>query len=164
MKIQLSRDWTEFLSALISRRVRFVLVGGHAVAGHGEPRLTEDLDVFVERSPANARKLRQALVDFGFGHVAPTAAELARPHKVFMLGHKPWRIDILTSIDGVTFGQAWKSRVKAEFKVDPLYVIGRDMLIKNKRAAGRDQDRADVASLVKHAPPRAKRGRRTRSA
>ena len=60
MKIELSRDWTEFLSALISRRVRFVIVGGHAVAGHGEPRLTEDLDVFVERSPANARKLRQA--------------------------------------------------------------------------------------------------------
>ena len=67
MKIELNRDWTEFLSALISRRVRFVIVGGHAVAGHGEPRLTEDLDVFVERSPANARKIRQALVDFGFG-------------------------------------------------------------------------------------------------
>lgn len=164
MKIQLSRDWTEFLSALISRRVRFVLVGGHAVAGHGEPRLTEDLDVFVERSPANARKLRRALVDFGFGPVAPTAAELARPHKVFMLGHKPWRIDILTSIDGVTFNQAWKSRVTAEFSVEPLYVIGREMLIKNKRAAGRDQDRADVASLEKHAPPRSKRRRRTRTA
>jgi len=55
VKIELNRDWTEFLSALISRRVRFVIVGGHAVAGHGEPRLTEDLDVFVERSPANAR-------------------------------------------------------------------------------------------------------------
>jgi hypothetical protein len=163
VKIQLSRDWTEFLSLLISRRMRFVLVGGHAVAGHGEPRLTEDLDVFVERSPANAKKLRQAPVDFGFGHLAPTAAELARPHKVFMLGHKPWRIDILTSIDGVTFGQAWKSRVKAAFNVEPLYVIGRDMLIKNKRAAGRDQDRADVAALQKHAPARATRGGRKRS-
>jgi hypothetical protein len=76
VKIKLNRDWTEFLRALISHRVRFVLVGGHAVAGHGEPRLTEDLDVFVERSPANARKLRQALVDFGFGNVAPTPAEL----------------------------------------------------------------------------------------
>ncbi len=78
MKIELSRDWTEFLSALISRRVRFVLVSGHAVSGHGEPRLTE------------------ALIDFGFGNVVPAVAELARPHKVFMLGHKPWRIDILT--------------------------------------------------------------------
>jgi hypothetical protein len=157
VKIKLNRDWTEFLGALISRRVRFVLVGGHAVAGHGEPRLTEDLDVFVERSPANARKLRQALVDFGFGNVAPTTTEFARPHKVFMLGHKPWRIDILTSIDGVTFEQAWKSRVEAEFRHEPLYVIGREMLIKNKRAAGRKQDLADVEALKKHAPSPTKR-------
>ena len=159
MKIELSRDWTEFLSALISRRVRFMIVGGHAVAGHGEPRLTEDLDVFVERSPANARKLRQALVDFGFGNVAPTAAELARPHKVFMLGRKPWRIDILTSIDGVSFEQAWKSRVKADFVFTPLHMIGRDMLIKNKRAAGREKDLADVALLERHAPKPTKRRR-----
>lgn len=162
MKIELSRDWTEFLSALISRRVRFVIVGGHAVAGHGEPRLTEDLDVFVDRSPANARKLRQALVDFGFGNVAPTEAELARPHKVFMLGRKPWRIDILTSIDGVSFEQAWKSRVKANFVCTPLHVIGRAMLIKNKRAAGRDKDVADVAMLEKHKPKATKRSRFTR--
>jgi len=154
VKIELSRDWTEFLSALISRRVRFVLVGGHAVAGHGEPRLTEDLDVFVERSLANAIRIRRALVDFGFGGVAPTAAELARPHKVFMLGRKPWRIDILTSIDGVSFAQAWESRVEAAFAKTPLYVIGRDMLIKNKRAAGRDKDLADVALLEHHAPVR----------
>ncbi len=163
MKIELNHDWTEFLSALISRRVRFVLIGGHAVAGHGEPRLTEDLDVFVERSPANARRLRQALVDFGFGPVAPTTAELARPHKVFMLGHKPWRIDILTSIDGVSFAQAWKTRVAAEFKAGALYVIGREMLVKNKRAAGREQDLADVASLERHASPAAKRRRRRRA-
>ena len=152
MKIELSRDWTEFLSALISHRVRFVIVGGHAVAGHGEPRLTEDLDVFVERSPANARRIRETLVSFGFGDVAPTLTELARPHKVFMLGRKPWRIDILTSIDGVSFEQAWKTRVKAEFAVSPLYVIGRAMLVKNKRAAGREKDLADVAMLALHSP------------
>ncbi|MEO8549905.1 MAG: hypothetical protein ABI678_08020 [Kofleriaceae bacterium] len=160
MKIELSRDWTEFLSALISHRVRFVIVGGHAVAGHGEPRLTEDLDVFVERSPANARRIRETLVSFGFGDVAPTLAELARPHKVFMLGRKPWRIDILTSIDGVSFEQAWKTRVKAEFAVAPLYVIGRSMLVKNKRAAGREKDLADVAMLALHSPPARKPKRR----
>jgi hypothetical protein len=160
VKIELSRDWTEFLSALISRRVRFVIVGGHAVAGHGEPRLTEDLDVFVERSPANARKLRQALVDFGFGNVAPSEAELARPHRVFMLGRKPWRIDILTSIDGVSFEQAWKSRVKVDFAAASLHVIGRDMLIKNKRAAARDQDLADVAMLERLRPKVGKPKRR----
>ena len=67
MKIELNRDWSEFLCALIGRRVRFVLIGGHAVAGHGEPRFTEDLDVFVEPTLANARRLRAALADFGFG-------------------------------------------------------------------------------------------------
>lgn len=152
MKIELNQDWTEFLSALISRRVRFVIVGGHAVAGHGEPRLTEDLDVFVDRSLANARRLRQALVDFGFGDLAPVASALTKPNKVFMLGQKPWRVDILTSIDGVTFKDVWTSRVEAEFVASPLYVIGRDMLIKNKRAAGRPKDRADVASLEMHTP------------
>ena len=96
MKIELNRDWTEFLCALISRRVRFLVIGGHAVAGHGEPRLTEDLDVFVDRDVANVNRLREALVDFGFGAAAPQSKEFARPYKVFMLGRKPWRIDILT--------------------------------------------------------------------
>ncbi len=82
MKIELSRDWTEFLSVLIARRVRFVLVGGHAVAGHGEPRLTEDLDLFVEPTAANARRLREALEDFGFGAVAPGVEELATADKM----------------------------------------------------------------------------------
>ena len=157
MKIELNRDWTEFLCALIARRVRFVLVGGHAVAGHGEPRLTEDLDVFVEPALANARRLREALVDFGFGEIAPTAKELAEPDRIFMLGRKPWRIDVLTGIDGVTFAQAWASRVEADFVASPLYVIGRDALIANKRAAGRDKDLLDVTLLERHRSPRKSR-------
>lgn len=162
MKIELNRDWTEFLCVLISRRVRFLVIGGHAVAGHGEPRLTEDLDVFVDRDAENAKRLRDALVDFGFGGVAPQPKELSRPHKVFMLGRKPWRIDILTSIDGVSFEQAWASRVAAQFAATPLYVIGRDMLIKNKKAAARDKDLRDVALLEAHAPKPARRRRSER--
>lgn len=154
MKIELGRDWTEFLSALIARRVRFVLVGGHAVAGHGEPRLTEDLDVFVQPSLANARRLRDALGDFGFGDVAPSVAELATPDRIFMLGRKPWRIDILTGIDGVTFAQAWAGRVEAEFAVRPLFVIGRVELLRNKRAAGRPKDLLDAALLERSPAPR----------
>ena len=94
--------------------------------------------------------------------MAPTEAELARAHKVFMLGRKPWRIDILTSIDGVSFEQAWKSRIKAKFVVTPLHVIGRDMLLKNKRAAGRDKDLADVAMLETHSPRTVKRRKRSK--
>ncbi len=163
VKIELNRDWTEFLCVLIARRVRFLVIGGHAVAGHGEPRLTEDLDVFVDRNAQNAQRLHEALVDFGFGGVAPQPKELARPHKVFMLGRKPWRIDILTSIDGVSFKEAWASRVSAQFVATPLYVIGREMLIKNKRAAAREKDLGDVALLEAHAPPLTKRRRSARN-
>lgn len=161
MKIELNRDWSEFLSALISRGVRFLLIGGHAVAGHGEPRLTEDLDVFVEPTLDNARRLREALCDFGFGSAAPAAEELACPDKVFMLGRKPWRIDVLTGISGVSFQEAWEGRIEADFVQRPLYVIGRDALLRNKRASARDKDLRDVALLEKHAPPGApKRDRR----
>jgi hypothetical protein len=162
VKIDFNRDWTEFLCALISRRVRFVLVGGHAVAGHGEPRLTEDLDVFVEPTLANARRLREALVEFGFGAVAPSAEHLAVPDRIFMLGRKPWRIDVLTGIDGVTFDEAWASRVQAEFVASPLYVIGRIALIANKRAAARDKDLLDVALLERHRPREARKKKSVR--
>ena len=152
MKIELNRDWSEFLCALIARRVRFVLVGGHAVAGHGEPRFTEDLDVFVEPTLANARRLRAALVDFGFGSGLPPAKDLAAADKVFMLGRKPNRIDVLTGIDGVAFADAWATRVEAAFEASPLFVIGRDALLANKRAAGRRKDLLDIAALEAHTP------------
>ncbi len=147
VKIELNRDWTEFLSALIENRVRFVLIGGHAVAAHAEPRLTEDLDVFVEPTLDNAARLRAALVAFGFGSVAPPVERLAEPDRVFMLGRKPWRIDILTGIDAVSFEEAWAGRVEAAFVSKPLWIIGREALLQNKRAAGRDKDLLDVAAL-----------------
>jgi hypothetical protein len=157
VKIQLSPDWNEFLSLLISKRVRFLLVGGHAVAAHGEPRLTEDLDVFVDPGRANAGRLREALLAFGFGASLPSARELATPGKIWMLGRKPWRIDVLTKISGVTFARAWEGRVEAEFMPRPLFVIGRRELIANKRASGRDKDLRDVAMLQALSSPRPRR-------
>ena len=157
MKIHLSPDWNEFLSLLISKRVRFLLVGGHAVAAHGEPRLTEDLDVFVDPARANAGRLREALLAFGFGASVPSARELARPGKIWMLGRKPWRIDVLTKISGVTFARAWRGRVEANFSPRPLFVIGRGDLIANKTASGRDKDLRDVAMLQALSLPRPRR-------
>ena len=116
MKLQLNPDWTEFLSLLISKHVRFVLVGGHAVAAHGEPRLTEDLDVFVDPTLANAARLREALLAFGFGSDVPSVRELVVPGSIWMLGRKPWRIDVLNKIDGVSFARAWNGRAKADFR------------------------------------------------
>ena len=83
MKLRLNPDWTEFLSLLISKRVRFVLVGDHAVAAHGEPRLTEDLDVFVNPTLANAARLREALLAFGFGSDVPSVQELVVPGSIW---------------------------------------------------------------------------------
>jgi hypothetical protein len=144
----LSQDWNEFLRLLTHHRARFVLVGGHAVAVHARPRHTEDLDVFVEPTPANARRLRAALVDFGFASVCPSVELLATPGKVFMLGRPPYRLDILTAIDGVSFRDAWRTRVEVKTAAGPVQVIGRNALLTNKLAAGRPKDLADVVALT----------------
>jgi hypothetical protein len=129
------------------RRVKFLLVGGHAVAAHGEPRLTEDLDVFIEQTQENAENLRQVLIEFGIGSAVPAVRELLEPGRIFMLGRKPRRIDILSEIDGVTFEECWKGRTEAQFTSTAVPVIGRAELIKNKHASGRVKDLADLAVL-----------------
>jgi hypothetical protein len=145
----LNEDWTAFLHALTSQETRFLLIGGHAVAVHAEPRFTEDLDVFVEPSLSNARKLRAALVEFGFASLAPAEFELAEPDRVWMLGRKPRRIDILTGISGVSFAQASRGSVTVLIAGESIRVIGRAALIKNKVASGRPKDRLDVELLNK---------------
>jgi hypothetical protein len=164
VKLKLNPDWTEFLSLLVSKRVRFVLVGGHAVAAHGEPRLTEDLDVFVDPTLANAVRLREALLAFGFGSEVPSVDHLVVPGSIWMLGRKPWRIDVLNKIDGVSFARAWNGRARADFDPGPLYLIGRKELIANKRASGRDKDLRDVAMLEALAPASRTRPQRSRRA
>jgi hypothetical protein len=140
-------EWLEFLKLLTRHRVRFLLIGGHAIAVHAQPRFTEDLDVFVDATPTNAGRIHAALVDFGFGAVAPSRTSLATPNKVFMLGRRPFRIDILTGIDGVTFKEAWAGRLPLDLAGARVFVIGREALVVNKLAAGRPKDLADVVLL-----------------
>jgi hypothetical protein len=147
MDDNLSDDWREFLSLMISKRVKFLVLGGHAVSVHAHPRVTEDLDLFVEVSALNAQRLRSVLVDFGFGESAPTVEELATVGKVFMVGIPPWRIDILTKISGVSFETAWKNRVRLRLSVGTINLISRKDLIRNKRASGRAKDLADLVAL-----------------
>jgi hypothetical protein len=149
-------DWHELSATLLSRNIRFVLIGGHAVAVHAEARFTE-LDVLVDPAPRNARKLHAALVDFGFGSMVPDPNELTERDQVWMLGRKPYRIDVLTSVSGVSFARAWKNRVIVELAGLDVPVIGRAELIANKRAAGRDKDRFDLDLLAKYAPRARKR-------
>src|SRR5688500_8235483 len=107
----LHADWKEFLSLLNRNKVRFLIVGAHALAAHGQPRFTGDLDVLVEANPTNARRLLAALKAFGFGSLKISQGDLHRPGMVVRLGQPPVGIDLLTSISGVSFATAWKNRV-----------------------------------------------------
>ncbi|RLB57509.1 MAG: hypothetical protein DRJ42_00225 [Deltaproteobacteria bacterium] len=137
---------------MLSHRVEFLLIGGHALAVHAQARFTEDLDVFVDASPENAARLLAALRDFGFGAVAPSVEELATKDKVFMLGEKPYRIDVLTTISGVEFSDAWRDRVFLDLEMGRIPTIDRQSFIRNKRASGRPKDLADLAMLEASEP------------
>ncbi|MBK6519536.1 MAG: hypothetical protein IPM79_35380 [Polyangiaceae bacterium] len=143
----LFEDWSAFLRLLTRHRVRFLLIGGHAVSLHARPRHTEDLDLFVEATKANGARVLAALAEFGFASVAPPLELLSRPQKVFMLGRRPYRIDLLTKIDGVSFREAWRGRVVVDLAGLAIPVIGEGALRKNKLASGRPKDLADLALL-----------------
>jgi len=145
-------DFEELFACLIARNVRFIVVGGHALAYHGRPRYTNDLDVFVEPNPENAARLLLALADFGFSSLELKAADFDRPGMVVQLGIAPNRIDLLTAIDGVSFDQAWQGRVAGRFGTESVPFLGRRELLANKRAVGRLQDLADIEALESDEP------------
>ena len=124
-----------------------MIVGAHALGVIGRIRATKDLDLFVEPTAANARRVCAALADFGFPALAKCSEEFAKPDRMATLGREPLRIDIMTSITGVTFSQAWRGRVKAKLGGYEIGVLGREDFLQNKRATGRPQDIADVAIL-----------------
>ena len=145
-------DFEELLGYLTARNVRFVVVGGHALAYHGRPRYTKDLDVFVEPTAENATRLLGALEDFGYGGLGLTTADFDRPGMVVQLGIAPNRVDLLTAIDGVSFDQAWQGRVAGRFGTESVPFLGRRELLANKRAVGRLQDLADIEALGSDEP------------
>lgn len=145
--MEFDRDFKEFLECLAVRDVRFLVVGGYAVAVHGHPRYTGDLDLWVWTGVENAENLLLALDDFGFGSVGLAPTDFTEPGRVVQLGYPPIRIDLLTSIDGVEFEACFDRRV--EIFVDGLRVpfIALEDLRQNKAASGRPQDLADLAAL-----------------
>lgn len=142
-----SRDFEELFAFFNARKVRALIVGGYAFAYHARPRYTKDIDVWIEATPDNARRLLEALNDFGFGSLGLTLEDFTEPGQIVQLGFPPNRIDLLTSIKGVTFEEAWESRIEDLFGATRVCYLGRDDLIRSKRAAGRLQDQADVAVL-----------------
>jgi hypothetical protein len=132
---------------LLSNKVEFIVVGGHAVAYHGYPRFTGDIDLFVRPSAANGQRILTALASFGFGALDVTVADFSVPGKVVQLGRPPNRIDLLTSITGVDFDEAWSGHVEGDLDGLQVAFLGRAELIKNKKAIGRAKDLADIEEL-----------------
>jgi len=141
------KDLSEFIALLNSHGVEFLVVGAHALAYHGHPRYTGDLDLLVRPALENATKLERALVAFSFGSLGLKAADFIVPGHVIQLGVAPNRIDLLTSLTGVTFEEAWSSRAEGYLGGAAAPSLSREMLIKNKLATGRKQDAADVEAL-----------------
>ena len=145
----MNEDFRDVLAALIDAGARFLVVGAHALAVHGVPRATGNLDIWIKATTENAQSVWRALLEFG----APvetldvSAEDLARPGFVVQIGVPPRRIDILTDISGVDFDSAWQSRVIHTLTDLPVPFIGRETLVLNKRSAGRLKDLADLEAL-----------------
>ncbi len=145
----LNKDWRAFLELLNSNEVEYLVVGAFAVAFHGFPRYTADLDILVRPTKENADRVLRALSAFGFGKAGIEAADLRSAYKVVQLGVKPNRIDLLTSISGVTFEEAWAERTEAELDGIATHFIGRAELLRNKEHTGRAKDLGDAEELRK---------------
>jgi hypothetical protein len=146
--MQLDPDFNAFVESFTRNHVRFLIVGGYAVAAHGLPRFTGDLDAWILVDGDNAERVIAALEQFGFGSLGLTTTDFNQVDTVVQLGYPPHRIDILTSIDGVEFNDAWGRRLVVKVGDIEVPFIGRDDLLANKRAAGRPQDLADVDRLT----------------
>jgi hypothetical protein len=140
-------EFKEFAVSLNENEVRYMVVGGYAVAFHGHPRYTKDLDVWIEREPGNVARLLSALREFGFGSLGLSADDFLEPDQIIQLGFPPNRINLLTDLEGVDFGQANAGIVAANVDGIPIYFIGLEDLKRNKRAVGRHQDLADLERL-----------------
>lgn len=143
----LNPDFRDILSGFCEEKVEFLLVGAYALAVYGVLRATGDIDLWIRRSDENARRVARALIIFGAPSSNISKEELMTPGTVLQIGVAPRRIDILTSIDGVDFDDAWQDRMEAEVEGLKVPVIGRAHLIRNKKAVGRPQDLADIANL-----------------
>ena len=143
----LNSDFADLLHEFNAAGVEFVIVGGQAFGFHAQPRYTKDIDFLVNPEPENALRVYRALAAFGAPLDDLTVADLSDPDVVFQIGVEPNRVDILTAIDGVTFERAWESRQVGAYGGEPMWVIGIEPLIENKRASGRKRDLLDVDEL-----------------
>lgn len=147
-------DFRDLLRALSDAGARFLVVGAYAVSFHSEPRATGDLDIWIDATPDNAARVYRALTAFGAPVAELSESDLSTADLVFQIGVAPRRIDIMTSITGVRFEDAWRDRTQASYAGVDFSIIGIDALMENKRALGRPKDLVDLELLRRHHPRR----------
>ena len=145
--MEVQPDFRDLLALLNAHNVEYMIVGGYALAFHGAPRFTGDLDILVRPHPENAMRVFSALNEFGFASVGLTIEDFERPDQVVQLGVPPVRIDIIKSVTGVSWEEAFAGRETGTYGDIPVYYIGREQFIVNKRATGRKRDLADLEAL-----------------
>lgn len=155
MKIQtnllnLERDIEDFINLLNENSVEYLLVGGYAVAVHGYQRNTKDIDFWIRPSKDNAQKVFKSIKDFGLDFLDFKAEDFEKEDQIFYFGKAPNRVDLITSIEGVNFDDAYKNKIVVEYKGLDISIISDDYLIANKLAAGRPQDIVDASEIKKH--------------
>ncbi len=144
----MNSDFRDLLRIFNAAKVRYLVVGGYAVMKYAEPRYTKDLDLWIDATPKNARAVFKALKEFGAPLANLTEADFSTEGFFYQMGRPPARVDIVMSIEGVRFADAWRERVATDFHGVPSQIIGRKHLITNKRAIGRPQDLMDVTNLL----------------
>lgn len=145
--MEVQKDFRELFALFNEHKVEYVIVGGYALAFHGAPRYTGDIDILIHPAPANAHRILEALDEFGFGSVGLTAADFQKPENVIQLGVPPVRVDIITSLTGVSWEDVSAGKIQGKYADIPVYYIGREQFISNKRAVGRKKDLADLEAL-----------------
>ncbi|NOZ57121.1 MAG: nucleotidyltransferase family protein [Calditrichaeota bacterium] len=143
----LSDDFRDFLNLLNQHGVRYLVVGAFAVAVHGYPRNTGDIDIWIERTPENARKVAAVLGECDFGSPDLTDSDFLQRDQIIQLGLPPNRIDILTGVSGASFGECYPQRVEKELDGVTVAFVGRECLRRIKKASARSQDLADLENL-----------------
>lgn len=150
----MNQDFLDLLRLLLDAGARFLVVGAHAMAVHGVPRATGDLDIWVDPDPANAERAWRALLQFGapVREMGVAREDLETPGVVLQIGQPPRRIDLLTQISGLSFAEAWPNRTTHAIESLAVPFIGRNDLVRNKRASGRPKDLGDLDVLEKRQP------------
>ena len=143
----LSKDFKEFVALLKKHEAEYMIVGGYAVGVHGYPRYTGDLDIWLNPTEPNAARVLKVVDEFGFGSFNLTVTDLTKEGNVIQFGQPPLRIDLLTSIDGVTFDACYTNRKEVTFDGLAMNFIGYHDLVTNKKATGRHRDLDDVENM-----------------